>query len=396
MMRKYSKTAVARTLAAGLATLVASELLQAAPGPGRPPDGDGATPITPGLRRVQAIADLGSQLFFDSNLSSPAGQSCASCHDPAVAFTDPRGTPTSEGAIIGRFGSRNAPPIGYTAFVPAFRFDADRQAFVGGLFRDGRAASLEEQAKGPFLNPLEMNDPDVATLIDSIKAASYAQEFETVFGSGALDDPATAFDLVASALATFERSAGQSPFTTKFDAVQAGQASFTAEEQHGSQLFFGRAGCSACHNSLPRNNAANPPQGTQVQVFSNFGYENIGAPPNPGNLFYSMDSDLNPDGNAFVDRGLGAIVGSSAENGKFRVPSLRNIELTAPYMHNGVFASLEEVVHFYNSRDVDASIAAPEVADNISRRGGIGNLRLSQGDLDDLVSFLRTLTDQPQ
>jgi cytochrome c peroxidase len=178
--------------------------------------------------------------------------------------------------------------------------------------------------------------------------------------------------------------------------VQVGQESFTAEEQHGSDLFFGSAGCSTCHNSIPTNPPANAPQGIQEQVFSNFGYANIGAPANPDNQFYFVDSEFNSAGIDFVDLGLGAIIGSPAQNGKFRMPTLRNVELTSPYMHNGVFTTLEEVVNFYNSRDVDAAIAPPEVSDNLSTRGGIGNLGLSPDDLDDLVSFLRTLTDRPR
>lgn len=330
------------------------------------------------------LSTLGEALFFDPNLSNPVGQSCASCHAPAVAFTDPdNSNPTSQGVIDGRFGARNSPTAMYAAMVPEFRFDVRRQRFIGGLFLDGRASNLEEQAKAPFTNALEMNNPDAASVVEKVRQANYASLFTDTWGSDALDNDEQAFERIAAAIAAFERTQAMSPFNSKFDAVMAGQATFTPAEQRGSQLFFGRARCVTCHNT----------RGGGPQVFSDFSYENLGVPANLNNPFYAQASEFNPDGSDFIDNGLGAVVGMPQQNGKFRVPTLRNIEHTGPYMHNGIFNTLREVVHFYNARDIDPGFAEPEVADNVTQRGGVGNLGLNGAEEADLVSFLRTLSD---
>lgn len=348
----------------------------------------GGQPQQPPADSPELIA-LGKQIFFDTNLSSPPGLSCASCHDPAAGFADPdTNTPTSEGAISGRFGSRNAPTASYAAFVPGFQFSRNRRGFTGGLFLDGRVDTLSEQAKGPFLGALEMNNPDAAAVVNSIINASYAQEFLTVFGDNALNTTDDAFEHVADAIAAFERSCELSPFSSKFDAVQAGTDSLTDTEQRGAGIFFGRGGCTVCHDSNNRRGTIGQ------QVFSDFSYSNIGTPANPENPFYNLATEFNLEGASFVDNGLGAIVDLPSENGKFRVPTLRNIAFTAPYMHNGVFQTLEEVMHFYNARDVDSAFGVPEVAENITRRGRVGNLGLTAQEEADLVSFLLTLSDR--
>ncbi len=340
---------------------------------------------------VVSLAQLGRQIFFDSSLSNPAGQSCASCHDPLTGFADPRsGNPTSPGAYSGRFGNRNAPSSAYTGYIPAFQFNQNRQAYIGGLFLDGRALNLESQAKDPFFNPLEMNNTDLTMWVTALRNTWYSAQFDTVFGSGALDDPETALERVAAALAAYERSTESAPFTSKYDAVQAGEESFTTQELRGFNLFFGTARCADCHNSIP---PAGAPATDTPQVFSDFSFQNIGVPANPNNPFYTQESGFNPEGSGFVDLGLGGALDLASENGKFRVPSLRNVALTAPYMHNGRFATLAEVVQFYNTRDVNPDFT-PEVADNVTRRGGIGNMRLTAGEMAALVAFLQTLSDR--
>ena len=332
-----------------------------------------------------ARATLGEKLYFDTNLSNPAGQSCASCHLPGAGFADAdSGQPTSEGAIVGRFGSRNTPTASYAAQIPEFSFVLGGPGgghYVGGQFLDGRASTLELQALGPFLNILEMNMASEVAVIDQIKLASYAAEFETVFGTGALDDSATAYQQVSQAIAEFERTAIFSPFDSKFDAVQNGTDVFTVAEQNGQNLFNGKGDCVRCH----RTGNASP------EVFSNFEYRNIGTPANPDNPFLTLDSSLNPDGAGFVDLGLGSAVNEPAQDGKFRTPTLRNVNETAPYMHNGVFDTLTEVVNFYNRRDVDN--ITPEVNQNVDNGGNIGNLNLTAGEVQDLVSFMQTLSD---
>jgi cytochrome c peroxidase len=337
---------------------------------------------------------LGGLIFNDTNLSQPVGQSCASCHQSQAAFTDPNSNsanPVSEGAVTGRFGNRNAPTVMYTSLVPPFGTNISGE-FVGGLFVDGRVSTLVEQAKAPFLNPVEMNNPDKASVISKIRNSSYASLFEQVYGTGSLNDTNAAFDQVADALAAFQSTSTFTPFTSKFDYFLAGTVQLSAQEMRGFVLFDGKGQCFNCHEI-----------GTQ-RLFTNHTYSNIGVPKNPNNPFYTMPSQFNPDGTSFIDQGLGTnpSVMSTLENGKFRIPTLRNVAITAPYMHNGVFQTLEQVVNFYNTRDTLPTCPTdtiqtncwplPEVSSNMDTQF-MGNLGLTQNEVSDLVAFLGTLTD---
>jgi len=331
-----------------------------------------------------ALAALGEKIYFDTNLSNPVGQSCASCHLPTAGFADPdNNQPTSEGAISGRFGSRNAPTASYAAHIPEFGFRPGGGGnFFGGQFLDGRVNTLEQQALNPFLGELEMNMSNEATVVNEIAESEYADEFETVFGEGALNDVDTAYEQVAEAIAAFERTGIFSPFNSRFDNVMVGTDLFTPAEQRGFALFNGQANCDRCHES----------DDNDAELFTDFEFKNIGVPANPDNPFLTLDISFNPEGTSFVDLGLGAILNDDNENGKFRTPTLRNIALTPPYMHNGVFETLTEVVEFYNRRDLDGVI--PEVNQNIDNRNNIGNLGLTDDDIEDIVAFLETLSDQ--
>ena len=347
---------------------------------------------------------LGRLLFNDTQLSQPAGQSCASCHDADFAATDPdQGTPTSQGVNPKLFGSRNTPTAMYAAFSPAFHYDQDEGLYVGGQFLDGRAGTLEDQAKGPFLNPLEMTNSSRRQVVDKVRAAEYAGLFKKVYGQDVFDDTDRAYDSIADAIASFERTRTFNKFSSKYDAWLAGKAQLTERELRGLELFErdDKGNCAACHISQPSEDGTPP-------LFTDFTYDNLGVPKNPHNPFYQLKKASNPDGRKFVDRGLGNTVGLASEDGKFKVPTLRNIALTAPYMHNGYFTTLRGVVDFYNSRDVkppcpqafvadDKAIAKgcwprPEVADNVNS-DELGNLRLSEAEVDDMVAFLETLTD---
>ncbi len=352
--------------------------------------GGGTTTVTP----AGSTADLGRMLFFDTSLSEPAGQACASCHDPAAGFADPdtdSTRPVSEGAVAGRFGNRNAPTAAYAALNPDFTYDATAaNRYHGGQFLDGRAANLEEQAKGPFLNPLEMANADKAAVIAKVRAAPYAALFERIYGAGALNDVDTAFDQVAQAIASFERSSELSPFTSRFDYYLAGQATLSAQELSGLALFQGKALCTECHLLAT---VGRP-------LFTDFSYRNIGVPKNPDNPVYATDP-------TFVDLGLGAnpnlVSTPSAEDGKFRVPTLRNVAVTAPYMHNGVLQTLEQVVNFYNTRDANRCGPGgtplvdcwpdPEVDNANVNISQVGDLLLTPQEEADIVAFLKTLTD---
>jgi cytochrome c peroxidase len=330
---------------------------------------------------------LGKLLFFDRDLSTPPGQACSDCHSPAAGFGDPnQQLPVSRGAHPDRFGNRNDLTAAYAAFIPPLRFDEKEDLWVGGLFWDGRAATLAEQAKGPPLNPLEMANQDVQAIAQALRGAEYRDLFLAVFGPDALDDAERAFDHMAEAIAAYEKTSEVSPFASKYDGYLAGEAELTEQELRGLALFEdgAKGNCAACHPSRPGPDGSPP-------LFTDQTYDNLGTPKNPENPFYFLPPEFNPDGTAYVDLGLGKFVGDPEQNGKFRVPTLRNVALTPPYMHNGVFKTLYQVVAFYNSRDI-APWPPPEVADNVNH-DELGNLGLTPQEMEDIVAFLSTLSD---
>jgi cytochrome c peroxidase len=356
------------------------------------------------VSRMNPEQQLGARLFFDASLSHPAGQSCGSCHAPSAAFTDPdKRAPTSKGVDPTLFGSRNAPTAGYAAFSPTFQYDKEEGLWIGGQFLDGRAATLEDQAKGPFVNPVEMANPDKASVIEKLRNGENAELFRQVYGPQSLDNVESAYNLLAHAIAVFERTDVLSPFSSKYDAYLDGRASLTEQELNGLRLFEDpmKGNCAACHPSQPSPSGAKP-------LFTDFTYDNLGVPKNPENPFYSMAPAFNPDGRNFVDTGLGKTTGDPGDDGKFKVPTLRNLALTGPFMHNGYFVTLEGVVDFYNTRDVKKPCVDPftseadalrlecwpaaEVGANVNV-DELGNLGLLRSEVLDIVAFLETLTD---
>jgi cytochrome c peroxidase len=350
--------------------------------------GCSGSPPSPAEQKQQ----LGSTLFFDQNLSEPAGQACADCHDPKRAFTDPESdNSTSSGAISTRFGSRHAPTAMYARYVPELHFDADTQQLQGGLFWDGRANTLEAQAEKPLLNPLEMNNPDKATLVAKVRQSSYAQQFREVFGPNALDDVDQAFAHVTEAIAAYERTSTLSPFSSKYDQYLAGKATLTDTEQRGLAIFEDpkRGNCASCHPSRPAADGTPP-------LFTNHTYANLGIPKYENSIFLKEPAPFNPQGEQYIDHGLMTTVGDAGQDGKFRVPTLRNVEHTGRYGHNGYFDTVGYFVDFLNTRDVGSQITgawkAPEVAANVEQKS-VGHLGLTSQDTDDLVAFLDTLSD---
>jgi len=345
------------------------------------------------------IVTLGKAIFFDTDLSRPRGQSCASCHDPAAGFADPNHLAVSNGAIPSRVGNRNAQSIAYAMFSPELYFDPTTTPaipegkYVGGLFWDGRANTLEDQARQPFLNPLEMHNPNMKTVVQSVRRAEFAGLFKEVFGGSSLKDVEQAYGYVAQALAAYMRSPEVNPFTSKYDYWKKGQAEYTESELRGYQLFTGMgAKCFNCHSE---------------PYFTNFGHQNLGTPRNPELPYYFLPPWLNPDGENYIDRGLGDFLRSAGypeeqavkEDGKFKIPSLRNCAVTAPYAHNGYHQTLRELVVFNNTRDLpEANWPAPEVPETVHRHpmampGTLGRLGLNDQQIDDIVAFLYTLTD---
>ena len=348
---------------------------------------------------------LGQLLYFDKDLSINKNQACASCHAPN-AFVDPANAANpvdnvvSLGSDPSLNGGRNAPSAGYAAFSPFFHWDTVQGLYVGGQFWDGRSNTLADQAKGPFLNPVEMGMPSKAAVLSRIAShrnanrVQYAALWKDVYNVSVhqLRDPDTEvevntfYDMVADAIATFEKTRIFSPFTSKYDYYLAGQAELSRQEMSGLKLFNGKAQCNACHTSDPMT----APDGSVMPpLFTDYSYDNIGVPKSTNSLIVDNPVDLGLGGRDDI----AARDPSGADIGKHKVMSLRNIAATAPYAHNGYFATLEEVVHFYNTRDVASEDwPEPEVAQNVNT-SELGDLKLTKKEEADLVAFLKTLTD---
>ncbi len=355
---------------------------------------------------LSPIAALGEQLFKDSSLSASGRQSCETCHRPEFAHAAPGGDLVSTGGPgMDLPGIRNSPSIRYAAFTPPFGFDDEGTAF-GGLFRDGRAATLAEQAKQPFLDAREMANPSVEAVIARLRQSSNAARFRAVFGAAALDDAAIAFDRLAAAIAQYEAELPDfRRFDSKYDAYLAGQTLLTAQEARGLAVFEDpdKGNCAACHPSRPAADGSPP-------LFTDFTYDNVGVPRN-GRIPANADP-------AFFDLGLcGPLRKDLADRrdlcGAFKVPTLRNVARTAPYFHNGAFGTLREVVDFYARRDTEPAAWYPESPAGVRRfddlprelagtvntaeapydRKAGGTPALTPAEVDDVVAFLRTLDD---
>jgi len=388
------------------------------------------------LRQVQ-LEDFGRALFFDVNLSRERTQSCATCHDPARAFIDWRpfvapagefgstgavtagavedasaatagpavGTsaaatvvpgPASVGTAPHLLGDRNAPTVSYASQVPPFSLGADGD-YVGGLFWDGRANTLEEQAGGPPLNPIEMALPDKAAVLERLlENPNYVHVLRTQFGDHTLEDADAAYAALTAGIAAFERTALFAPFDSKYDRYLRGDYTPTEQETLGMTLFFSNqfANCNKCHqlNTFPES---------EFETFTNYKYRNIGVPVN------TVLRDANGLGATHVDQGLleHPAVDDPAQAGRFRVPTLRNVALTAPYMHNGVFQDLRTVVLFYNkylargskaqlNPETGTNWGPPEVPENLALEELESGRVLDERGIDALVAFMRMLTDK--
>lgn len=344
------------------------------------------------------LEKLGEALFHDENLSMNRTQSCASCHSPAQGFSDPRRS--AEGAFsLGddgdSLGNRNAPTASYAAFIPPFHQNSGAM-WIGGLFWDGRANSLEEQAGGPPLNPVEMGMPDKAALVQRLRDnPAYVERFASLFAPDILQDDERGFEAMTQAIAAFERSEELAPFSSKYDRYLAGKEELSKEEELGRTLFFSEqfTNCNLCHQ------LRSSPMGTQ-ETFSDYSYHNIGVPRNPA---ISLEAGMPAD---FIDEGLLANpqVSDPAQRGKFRTPTLRNVAVTGPYMHNGVFQDLRTVVLFYNryNSKTEAAQINPEtgkpwgaapVPETLSVPELTHGPALDARRVDALVAFLKTLTD---
>jgi cytochrome c peroxidase len=405
--------------------------------------GDGAAPIDSSdggaAPALSAGAKLGELIFEDKALSVSGQQSCSTCHVAAYAFA---ADPSSDGPDHGlpvplggpnmdEPGFHNAPSLMYASFAPAFYFDSDGNP-KGGFFRDGRAATLADQAIQPFITPFEMANLDAASVIERLKGRPYLADFTALYGAEVLSDPNTALQRMGQALAAFEtESVDFHPFTSKYDYWLKGQATLTTQEQRGLALFNNptKGNCSACHPSTSGD-------GVTPALFTDFSFDNLGLPrPATAPAYTSINGS---DGiENYYDLGIcGPLRDNGTLNlsgicGQFKVPTLRNIALTAPYFHNGQFATLSKAIGFYVRRDTNPDQFYPTAADgsvtkfndlpslyggqfivNInlpgSDAGYLGNVNtgeipynrvlgdqsaLDADEINDMIAFLCTLTD---
>ena len=287
--------------------------------------------------------ELGKKLFFDKRISLNNEQSCADCHSPEKAFTD--GRKTSRGAE-GESGTRNA--------MPLFNL-----AWKSGFFWDGRAATLRQQVLQPMQNPIEMHQ----NLTNLTVKLTHAHDNYPVLFTAAFGSPGITPEKIALALENYLLTL--TSFDSKFNRVLNGEEKFTPQEQRGFELFsteydprrgqYG-ADCFHCHGGPL----------FQSQSFANNGLDEV-----------------------FTDTGRARVTGKNSDIGKFAVPSLRNVALTAPYMHDGRFQTLDEVVEHYCTGVKRSSTLDPNIA-----RHPDGGVPLSTADKKALVAFLNTLTDE--
>ncbi len=289
---------------------------------------------------------LGRKLFYDPILSVNNTQSCASCHKQEFSFTDPR--QFSDGAL-GQKGERHSMPLFNLGWTEKFNFTNRR------FFWDGGANDLERQALGPILNPIEMSNPSLEPVLKRLQEHSeYPGLFKRAFGS----DTITSVRL-AKALSQFERTLISS--NSPWDRAERRQRLRTQSEINGMAIFVSeeKGDCFHCHGNL------------SSPYFTDFLFHNNG-----------LDS-------IFSDSGLYRITGNPADIGKFKTPSLRNLAFTAPYMHDGRFKTLMEVIEFYNSGTRNGLNLDP----NISKHVKEGGLNLTPQEKNDLLNFLLSLSD---
>ncbi len=417
-------------------------------------------------RELSAVAELGRKMFFDPSLSGSGQLSCASCHSPANAFGPPNGLAVQLGGRDGRKpGLRAVPSLAYVGRTPSFTIgpnskvadndeppqarapapgvkiasvakadaaaakaaqetgprgnldwasgvmaalaEADETVPRGGLDWDGRATTIQRQALGSLLDPNGMNNGSVADLLDHIKRAPYAEGLKELFGPTLFQQPALALDEALFTMVRYqleERSFHR--FDSKYDVYLAGKTKLSDAEGRGLKLFEdpNKGNCASCHLDKPL-------RGGRPPMFTDYEFEALGAPRN-------KDIPANSDPN-YYDLGLcGPLRKDYAKTaeycGLFKTPSLRNVATRKVFFHNGVFHSLEEVMHFYVERETHPekwyprllngeidryNDLPPQYKQNIDfidapfdRKEG-DEPALNDAEIADVIAFLKTLTD---
>ena len=357
---------------------------------------------TPSLK-----AALGDRIFHDASLSASGRQSCASCHVAEAGHAQDNALAAQlGGADLTLQGVRVAPSIRYLAGNTAFHFD-EEDTPTGGFFWDGRAASLAEQAGQPFLNPVEMAMPSKAAVVAQVQKAAYAGTFRWVFGDDIFERVDDAFAAITEALQAYQLEDPEfRPFSSKYDAYLRGRVALSEPEARGLALFNdpAKGNCAACHPSERGADGALP-------LFTDFSYDNLGVPRNP-----EIAANADP---AHFDLGLcarpdGLLASRTDLCGAFKVPSLRNVALRQAFFHNGRFKTLKDTLTFYVQRDTQPEKFYPRKADGsidkfddlpLAYKANVNTSEapydrlpgdapaLSDAEIDDVIAFLKTLSD---
>jgi cytochrome c peroxidase len=342
---------------------------------------------------LSPAAELGRRIFFDPTLSASGKLSCASCHNPAQAYT------------ADRPGLRTIPSLRYLADTPRFArhtyLDTGREREdigpAGGFMRDGRADDLRAQILIPLLDPTEMGNANIAALTERLRRAPYAQELAVLAGSGSLVDTAS------TAVEAFElEDPSFHPYNSRFDQYLRGTAALSNDELEGFRLFSNpeKGNCIACHT------AASGPGG-QPPVFTDHSYHALGVPRNP--------AIHNPQ---FFDMGLCGPKRMDLKKerqycGYFKTPGLRNVARRRSFFHNGRFTTLQDVMHFYVERDTNPDRWYPTISGTLVKFNDLparyrGNVNTSDAPLNrergqapalndqeikQVIAFLGTLSD---
>ena len=412
-------------LAIGLAALaslvVGARIAQACSGAAPEPTGtETHFPLMYGDRpTVAQLSDLGRRIFMDPAYSASGKQSCATCHDPAKAFGPPNARAVQLGGPgMDKQGFRNTPSLRYAhapvAFTQHFMesevtLGTDDEGPTGGRTWDGRVDTAHDQALMPLMDANEMANADGAAVVKRLQTTSYADEFRSALsapGENIFDDPASAMIWFTVAVETYEQSSADfHPFDSKFDAWLADKVELSPAERRGLALFddMKKGNCASCHPSTRKASTDRAP------IFTDFGFVALAVPRNR-----TLAANRDP---AFFDLGLCGPVRTDLSDhpgycGMFRTPSLRNVALRKSLFHNGAIHSLREAVEFYATRDTNPAKWYPRDASghagyddlparywpNVSKEVPFaptpaGKPRLDAREIDDIVAFLKTLTD---
>jgi cytochrome c peroxidase len=396
----------------------------------------------PSVEPLSAMALLGKDIFYDASLSSSGALSCASCHSPDHAYGPPNDGPVMLGGVdLKRQGARAVPSLTYLERHPSFSIGPEkddddnvmdlaqmaalgqRAARVtktagaagaatnivpqGGLFWDGRADTLQDQALFPLLDPNEMDGGSAEVVADKLRHAPYAGRFVELFGAGVLGNQRLLIAEAMFAVARYQvEEVSFHPYSSKYDYWLEGKARLSESELHGLQLFNDpdKANCAGCHTSAPSRDRLPP-------LFTDHQYEALGAPRNA-----ALASSRNPD---YFDLGVCGpqrtdIAGQTQYCGMFLTPTLRNTATRRTFFHNGVFTSLKDVLDFYNFRDTNPDKVFPRAADGtlqkyddlpakyhanvdvtdppFDRHAG-ETPAMTEQDEADIIAFLKTLMD---